>query len=189
MTFTRKSGGTNVTLTTIKRRSAGAWVSLTIGKRRASGAWVDILPSTGGVTLTNKNLSATKQSPGTASVVFRLATGGKLRQSLNGGAFTEIPPFTEWLDPESTIVAEGFDAMAAILSNPDGATMSGSYGTWLQLGAIGGSRDWGASVTTSTSGASKFASVVIQIQIRRRSDLAVVATANVNISVEMFNNL
>lgn len=42
MTFTRKSGGGNVALTTVKRRSGGAWANVQTIKRRLSGAWVTV---------------------------------------------------------------------------------------------------------------------------------------------------
>lgn len=43
MTGYRKSGGSNVALTTRFRKSGGANVALTIAKRRLSGAWVDVI--------------------------------------------------------------------------------------------------------------------------------------------------
>lgn len=45
MAGSRKSGGTNVALTTRKRRSGGVWVDLTTAKRRSGGVWVDMFPS------------------------------------------------------------------------------------------------------------------------------------------------
>lgn len=42
MAGNRKSGGTNVALTTRKRKSGGSMVDLTIAKRRTGGVWVDL---------------------------------------------------------------------------------------------------------------------------------------------------
>lgn len=42
MTFARKSGGSNVALTTVKRRSGGAWTNVQTVKRRSGGAWVTV---------------------------------------------------------------------------------------------------------------------------------------------------
>jgi len=147
------------------------------------------LAVTGGiVTLTSKSLSVLVQSPGTASITFRLATGGKLRVSTNGGAFSEISPLTEWLDPEDTIDAENYDAQATLTSNTDSATVTGTFGSRLQLGAAGGSRDWGASITTATN-SDESASPVVSIQIIRRSDSVTVATASVTFNLKLFSNL
>lgn len=42
MAINRKSGGTNVTITTRKRMSGGVFVNLTFGRRRTGGVWVDL---------------------------------------------------------------------------------------------------------------------------------------------------
>lgn len=189
MTFSRKSGGVNTTLATFKRRSAGVWVALTTGKRRQSGAWVDILPTTSfAVTLTARSLSATRQSPNTASAVFRLAPGGKLRRSINGGTFEELTPLTEWLDPEDGTGVEGakYEAMATVASDPSGAA-AGTFDTWLQLGVA--SRDWSAAITTAGAEDSETATSVLTVQIRRVTDQVVVASASITINLTLNGNL
>jgi hypothetical protein len=42
VTFARKSGGGNVTPTTVKRRSVAAWVDVQTIKRRSGGSWVTV---------------------------------------------------------------------------------------------------------------------------------------------------
>lgn len=42
MTFARKSGGSNVTPTTVKRRSGSTWVDVQNVYRRSGGTWVNV---------------------------------------------------------------------------------------------------------------------------------------------------
>lgn len=170
-------------------RDAGVLRTVRKAFYRDAGVLRTVYLAGGVVTLTAKNLSASGNSPGTASVVFRLATDGKLRASINGGAFNELTPLTEWLDPEDTVDAENYDAQATLNSNPDGATMSGTFGTRLQLGAAGGSRDWGASITTTLAKADRAASPIITVQIIRRADSVVMASAAITFSLDLFGSL
>lgn len=181
MTASRKSAGSNVTLTTLKRRSAGAWVALTVGKRRSAGAWIDILPAAPDVVaLTAHTLTTTSISPNTVTALFRFATAGKLRGTDDGGSLYELTPLAEWLEPENATNAALYEVQATLVSNTGSATMSGTFGTWLQLGVA--ARDWSASITSTTT-SPKSASPVVGFTIRRISDAATMASANVTFNL------
>lgn len=64
MTFARKSGGSNVTITAVKRRSAGAWVDVQTVKRRLSGAWVTVWTAYTAVSVVLNTYSVTKYGSG-----------------------------------------------------------------------------------------------------------------------------
>lgn len=82
MTAIRKSGGSNVALTTLKRRSGSSWVAIQNGYRRAAGAWVRIYTavaasasptSVGGSTATSGQAVSTSTT--TASLTGATPTG------------------------------------------------------------------------------------------------------------------
>lgn len=56
MALFRKSGGGNVTLTTLKRRSGASWVAIQNGYRRSGGAWVKIYSAYTPMTVTVANV-------------------------------------------------------------------------------------------------------------------------------------
>lgn len=84
MAFARKSGGANVTPTTVKRRSGGAWVTPNAIYRRLSGAWV--LVWSGALTATPSSVDVSApRGTGTKSgstTLSKAATGAWL----SGGA-------------------------------------------------------------------------------------------------------
>ena len=65
MTFARKSGGGNVTPTTVKRRFGGAWVNVQTIKRRLSGAWVTVWNAYTAVSVALNPTSISKFGTGT----------------------------------------------------------------------------------------------------------------------------
>lgn len=170
MAGTRRSGGTNVTLTTRKRRSGGVWVDLTIAKRRTGGVWVDLFPTATAATA-DRTVSAGTTSPADASALYEINTNGKTYESLNGA-----PPsmLETWL---ISGLSSDFEVQAVVTS---GTLTSGTTGTWVSLGS--GSMAWTKTRTANTEGTD---TCIFTLSIRRVSDLVVVDTSTITLSASV----
>lgn len=119
----------------------------------------------GTVSLANSNAYASATSPATAEAVYALTEGGVVQSSNNSN--------TNWIDPQIGMVK--FEVRATLNS---GSLTSGTVGSWLSLDAA---RSW--SVFRSLAGAQ---TANLTIEIRRIGTTTILATATINISVDIF---
>lgn len=138
MAFARKSGGSNVTPTTVKRRSGGAWVNVQTIKRRLSGAWVTVWNAYTPMTVTVANVSGSTrvgvngdligtatinvsggQSPFTYSTVYKFGASFTI-----SNATTSHPQFNRPGNPGSGIVSGTY---TATVTDATGASVSKDF--------------------------------------------------------------
>lgn len=171
MAGNRKSGGSNVALTTRKRRSGGALVTITTAKRRVAGAWVDLFPTASSAATSNQTIVGGTVSPNDASALYEINTDGKVYQSVNA-----VPPSVveTWL---LSGLSSDFEAMATVTS---GTLTSGSNGVWTSLGS--GALAWTKVRTLNTEGSD---TCVFTLSIRRVSDSVVVDTSTITLTAEV----
>lgn len=157
----RKSGGSNVALTTRKRRSGGGWIDLTIAKRRSGGAWIDLFPVV--IAISNQSIINSQDSPADAFANYSLNSDGT-----NGFV-------GEWRTGGASADYEVFATTFSDTSSGAGGIISGTIGAWENLGTT---RSWSVSVTSNSNSSRVW---VIDLTIRRVSDLVVMDTARITL--------
>jgi hypothetical protein len=163
------------------------WSSTALGSHSLSARATDtrgavrtsapVLVTVSKVTLsaTNKTVTSSVASGGTASAAFRLASAGKIRfQTSVGGAWVEQSPLEEWLEPESGVTAASFEVKATLVSGS--LPSSGVLNTWLNLGSAT-PRDW-----VLTRAVADTSQAVVNLQIRRIGTTTNLATTNVTLN-------
>jgi hypothetical protein len=167
------------------------WSSTALGSHSLSARATDtrgavrtslpVLVTVAKITLsaTNKTVTSSVASGGTASAAFRLASAGKLRfQTSVGGAWVEQSPLEEWLEPESGVTAAQFEVLATSAGGV--LPSSGAMNQWLNLGSA--TRDW--VLSRSVAGTSQ---ALFTIQIRRVGTTAVLASTTVTLNATVTN--
>lgn len=169
MAGSRKSGGTNVALTTRSRYSGGAWVALTTAKRKTGGVWVDLFPSSPTAATTDRTVSAVSLSPTDATTSYVVNTSGVIQEAVNG-VTTNLET---WI---LSGVSSDFEVRATAVS---GAVTSGTMGTWI---AATTSPVWTKNRINNASGID---TASFTLEIRRVSDSVVVDSSTITMSAEV----
>lgn len=165
MAGNRKSGGSNVALTTRKRRSGGAWVDITTAKRRSGGTWVDLFPAFT-AQLTDRTVTASAVSPADATAAYKLDLNGSVYEAINNGADNLLETW------RLSGTSADFESRATLNS---GTLSTGTTGVWQVLSS---SSVW---TTQNTNDLDSTVSAGLTIEIRRVSDSVVVASAAVSL--------
>lgn len=145
------------------KRWAGTWLDATFVRRWNGSSWVDVWPL---VRVSDRTVPHLAFSA-TATAGIRFNSSGTL-QTRAGASYTDVSG--EWLLSGS---AGDYSVRATTVSNDAGDTSSGTMGSFLNLGTA---REW---YRTNTVAGDK--TWVIDFEIRRDSDSAIVATGRITL--------
>lgn len=121
------------------------------------------------VTLIDETVSDAVSPGSEASAAYRLTSAGEVEAQTSSG----ILALGFWVQP-SAAAGAAFEARATVTA---GALSSGTVGAWLSLDT---SRGW--TLSRTAAGAS---GATVSVEIRSTSTLAVLASAVINLSVEV----
>lgn len=121
------------------------------------------------VALSNRTISET-QSLLPASAALQLTNGGVANQVLGIGGTTFLQ---NWLTPQSGM--SGYEARATQTSSNGNGTLTGTLGTWLNLGTT---RTWELAITGSAGTATR----TLTVEIRDTATSTVQATATITLN-------
>ena len=128
------------------------------------------LASGGGPRVALSDTTIDVTNAGTASAALRLATDGKVKRSVNGGAYSDIDT---WVIPSTSALAALYECRVTIVS---GSLTSGTTGAWLALTA---DQTW--TLSKATPGA---LTVEMTLEIRLAATGTDMASATINMGVE-----
>lgn len=150
MPFARKSGGVNITPTTVKRRSGAAWVDVQTVRRRSGGSWVTVSPITA-ISASPNPSNVTVPRVGSAQP-SSLTVSGTINLTVTGGIGT-ITYSTTLVSGTAMSVAGGNTASPSISATcTRNATVSAVYRFEASDGSSSKSVDVSVSRTYSWSG-------------------------------------